>query len=259
MKRFCAEFGVAHEECGKLVVATTEAEVPRLAELIRRGTSNGLAGIRVLSSAEAREREPHVRCVQAVLVPEEGIVDYPAVCAALVDRITELGGEVRTSCEVRSITATNGGWIIQAGADELRSSFLINCAGLYCDRVAEMCGETLDLRIVPFRGEYYQLREDRQSTGSAPDLPGARSRLPIPRRALHADDSRRNRSRAKCRAGVRARRLSGGNRECARRDRRADFSRTVAIPSAISFDGELRAAPIVESSLVLQVVAAARS
>ena len=163
MKRFCAEHGIAHEECGKLVVATTDSERPRLAELIRRGTSNGLAGIRVLSPAEAREREPHVRCVQAVLVPEEGIVDYPAVCSALAGRITELGGEVRTSFEVRSIAASNEGWVVQTGADEIRSSFLINCAGLYCDRVAEMCGETLDLRIVPFRGEYYELREDRRS------------------------------------------------------------------------------------------------
>jgi L-2-hydroxyglutarate oxidase len=163
MKRFCAEHGVAHEECGKLVVATTDAERPRLAELVRRGTSNGLAGLRMLSPAEAREREPHVNCVQAVLVPEEGIVDYPAVCGALVDRIVELGGEVRTSAEVRSIAAAQKGWVVQAGGDEIPSSFLINCAGLYCDRVAEMCGERLDLRIVPFRGEYYELREDRRS------------------------------------------------------------------------------------------------
>jgi L-2-hydroxyglutarate oxidase len=163
MKRFCVEHGIAHEECGKLVVATSDAERPRLAELIRRGTSNGLTGLRVLSPEEAREREPHVRCVQAVLVPEEGIVDYSAVCSALVDRIVELGGEVRTSTEVRSISSDGKDWVIQTEADEIRSSFLINCAGLYCDRVAEMCGEKPDLRIVPFRGEYYELREDRRS------------------------------------------------------------------------------------------------
>ena len=163
MKRFCTENGIAHEECGKLVVATSDAERPRLSELIRRGTSNGLEGIKVLSPEEAREREPHVSCVQAVLVPEEGIVDYPAVCAALVDRIVELGGEVRTSTEVRAISAGDRGCVIQTAGAEIRSSFLINCAGLYCDRVAEMCGETLDLRILPFRGEYYELREDRRS------------------------------------------------------------------------------------------------
>jgi len=163
MKRFCAEFGVPYEECGKLVVATSDAERPRLAELIRRGTSNGLEGLRVLTPEEAREREPHVDCVQGLLVPEEGIVDYPAVCATLAERITELGGEVRTSTEVRSVASTTSGWAIQTSADEIRSSFLINCAGLYCDRIAVMCGEKLDLRIVPFRGEYYELREDRRS------------------------------------------------------------------------------------------------
>lgn len=163
MKRFCADFGIAHEECGKLVVATSERERPRLAELIRRGTSNGLEGLRVLTPEEAREREPHVNCVQALLVPEEGIVDYPAVCAALVDRIVEHGGEVRTSTEVTSVSSSGSGWVLQTAAGELRSSFIINCAGLYCDRVAEMCGEKLDLRIVPFRGEYYELREERRS------------------------------------------------------------------------------------------------
>ena len=163
MKRFCAEYGIAHEECGKLVVATSDDERPRLSELIRRGTSNGLQGVRVLTPQEAREREPHVQCVQAVLVPEEGIVDYPAVCNALVDRIVALGGEVRTSAEVRAISANGKGWIIQTSGGEIRSNFLINCAGLYCDRIAEMCGEKLDLRIVPFRGEYYELREDRRS------------------------------------------------------------------------------------------------
>jgi len=163
MKRFCAEYGIAHEECGKLVVATSDSERPRMAELVRRGTSNGLEGLRLLTPEEAREREPHVNCVQALLVPEEGIVDYPAVCAALVDRIIERGGEVRTSSEVKSIASSDAGWVIQTSAGELRSSFIVNCAGLYCDRIAEMCGEQLNLRIVPFRGEYYELREERRS------------------------------------------------------------------------------------------------
>jgi L-2-hydroxyglutarate oxidase len=163
MKRFCAEQGVAFEECGKLVVATSDEERPRLAELVRRGTSNGLAGLRMLTPEEAREREPHVNCVQALLVPEEGIVDYPAVCATLARLIAELGGEVRTSTAVQSIASTDAGWVVNTGADEIRSNFLINCAGLYCDRIAQMCGEKLDLRIVPFRGEYYELREEKRS------------------------------------------------------------------------------------------------
>src|SRR5690349_9487748 len=80
MKTFCRQYGVPHEVCGKLVVATSDREVPRLEELLRRGVANGLSGLRMLSPAEAREREPHVQCTAAVLVPEEGIVDYTAVC-----------------------------------------------------------------------------------------------------------------------------------------------------------------------------------
>jgi L-2-hydroxyglutarate oxidase len=163
MKAFCREFGVPYELCGKLVVATSEQEVPRLDELFRRGTANGLAGLRMLSPAEAREREPHVRCVAAVLVPEEGIVDYTAVCRALVDRIIERGGEVRTSMAVQTITPDGRGWIVATPHGDLRASYLINCAGLQCDRVARLAGEKLDLRIVPFRGTYFKLRPERRS------------------------------------------------------------------------------------------------
>jgi L-2-hydroxyglutarate oxidase len=163
MKAFCREFGVPHEVCGKLVVATSEQEMPRLDELLRRGTANGLAGVRTVSPAEAREREPHVRCVAAVLVPEEGIVDYTAVCHALVDRVIERGGEVRTSTAVETITRDNRGWVVVTPHGDLRASYLINCAGLQCDRVARLAGEKLDLRIVPFRGTYFKLRPERRS------------------------------------------------------------------------------------------------
>lgn len=163
MKAFCREFGVLHEVCGKLVVATSEQEVPRLDELLRRGTSNGLSGLRTLSPAEAREREPHVRCVAALLVPEEGIVDYTAVCSALVDRIVERGGEVRTSTSVETIASDSRGWTVATPHGDLRASFLINCAGLQSDRVARLAGERLDLRIVPFRGTYFKLRPERRS------------------------------------------------------------------------------------------------
>ncbi len=163
MKAFCRQYSVPHEVCGKLVVATTDQEVPRLEELMRRGTANGLSGLRMLSPAEAREREPHVRCIAAVLVPEEGIVDYTAVCDTLVDRIVELGGEVRRSSAAEAIASRADGWTIQTQRGDVRASHLINCAGLQCDRVARMAGETLDLRVVPFRGEYLKLRPERRS------------------------------------------------------------------------------------------------
>ncbi|MGE5102618.1 MAG: L-2-hydroxyglutarate oxidase [Deltaproteobacteria bacterium] len=163
MKAFCRQFGVPHEVCGKLVVATSDDELPRLEELLRRGLANGLAGLRMLSPAEAREREPHVHCVAAVLVPEEGIVDYTAVCDTLVDRIVELGGEVRTNAAVQTIASSGGEWIVTTPSEEVRASYLINCAGLHCDRVARLADESLDLRIVPFRGEYFKLRPERRS------------------------------------------------------------------------------------------------
>jgi (S)-2-hydroxyglutarate dehydrogenase len=163
MKTFCQLYSVPHEICGKLVVATTEQELPRLEELMRRGIANGLSGLRMLPPAEAREREPHVRCMAAVLVPEEGIADYIAVCDTLVDRIVESGGVVRTGTTVEAIASHADGWTIETRRGEVRGSYLINCAGLQCDRVARMAGETLDLRIVPFRGEYFKLRPERRS------------------------------------------------------------------------------------------------
>jgi (S)-2-hydroxyglutarate dehydrogenase len=163
MKTFCQLYSVPHEICGKLVVATTEQELPRLEELMRRGIANGLSGLRMLPPAEAREREPHVRCMAAVLVREEGIADYIAVCDTLVDRIVESGGVVRTGTAVEAIASHADGWTIETRRGEVRGSYLINCAGLQCDRVARMAGETLDLRIVPFRGEYFKLRPERRS------------------------------------------------------------------------------------------------
>jgi len=163
MKRFCEEYGVRHEMCGKVVVATSAEELPRLEELLRRGTANGLSGVRMLSADETREREPHVRCVSSVLVPEEGIVDYPAVCEALVDRIVSLGGEVRVNSRVESIAPVADGWVLTTPHGDVRAGYLINCAGLHCDRIARLAGEKIDVRIVPFRGEYFELRPERRS------------------------------------------------------------------------------------------------
>src|SRR6185295_17461627 len=101
--------------------------------------------------------------VASVLVPEEGIVDYPAVCNALVDRITSLGGEVRVNAGVESIETDGDGWMLGTPHGDVRASYLINCAGLHCDRIARLAGERLDMRIVPFRGEYFELRPERRS------------------------------------------------------------------------------------------------
>ncbi|HEU0124393.1 MAG TPA: L-2-hydroxyglutarate oxidase [Bryobacteraceae bacterium] len=162
MVRFCAEHGVKHEICGKLVVAASQEEAPRMMDLYERGTANGLSGLRVMGREEMREIEPHVGGVQALRVPEEGIVDYAGVCAALVAGIRAQGGEVRTSARVTKLRETGTGWVVESSAGDSEVDFLVNCAGLHCDRVAELGGVPREMRIVPFRGEYYLLRADRQ-------------------------------------------------------------------------------------------------
>lgn len=161
MTAFCREHGIAHEVCGKLVVAVDESEVPQLRELLERGTANGLSGLRWMSAPEMREIEPHVGGVAAVHVPEEGIVDYPAVSRTLAQEIERLGGTVLTGAEVLGLRRERNGWIADTSAGALDASLLVNCAGLYSDRVARLAGERPQVQIVPFRGEYYALRPER--------------------------------------------------------------------------------------------------
>lgn len=158
MIAFCREHSIPHEVCGKLVVATSTDELPRLKTLLERGTANGLAGLTWMdSAAQFREIEPHVNGVAAVRVPEEGIADYPAVCRKLAERIRARGGQVRTGTPVQRITRNGAQWIVGAGNEEFRGGFLFNCAGLHCDRIAKLAGERPTTRIIPFRGEYFTL------------------------------------------------------------------------------------------------------
>lgn len=161
MTQFCREHAIHHEICGKVVVATDEAELPRLRALQERGMQNGLGGLRWLGREELREREPHAAGVAAVLVPEEGIVDYAAVIAKIVERSQAAGCELLVSSGVKAIAPEGKGWRIRHDGGELAADFLVNCAGLHCDRVSELAGETRSTRIVPFRGEYYQLKPTR--------------------------------------------------------------------------------------------------
>ena len=162
MTEFCAEHGVQHEICGKLVVAGTEAELPRLEEMLERGTANGLQGLRRLSADEAREIEPHVRAKAAILVPEEGIVSYGGVCRALERILSEGGTEITTGAEVTHLRRASGSWRITTTAGVFESRVIINCAGLHADRIVTMAGGDPGCRIVPFRGEYHRLRPERE-------------------------------------------------------------------------------------------------
>jgi L-2-hydroxyglutarate oxidase len=162
MTKFCREEDIAHEICGKLVVAVTPEELPRLDELLRRGQANGLQGLRKLEITEMRKIEPHVNGLAAVHVPEEGIVDYRQVCDRLALRIQERGGRIVTDAKVERLERKADAWIATTKTAEYDADFLINCAGLHCDLVAKMAGERRDLRIVPFRGEYYYLKPEAQ-------------------------------------------------------------------------------------------------
>ncbi len=162
MTEFCQENGVPHEICGKLVVAADENELPRLAALEERGTANGLIGLRRLSREEMLEIEPHVGGVAALRVPQEGIVDYARACEALAGRLAERGSKVVTGAEVRKLRSSGKGWVAETPAGAFEADFLVACAGLHSDRVASLAGERRETRILPFRGEYFKIRPDRQ-------------------------------------------------------------------------------------------------
>jgi L-2-hydroxyglutarate oxidase len=163
MVAFCRAENIPHEICGKLVVAVTPDELPRLDELVRRGLANGLRGLRKIDGVEMRKMEPHVNGVAAAHVPEEGIVDYGQVCDRLAARVREHGGRIVTGAKVTRLSRTSGSWVATTAGGDFGADFLINCAGLHCDRVAELAGERRDVRIVPFRGEYYQLKPSAQN------------------------------------------------------------------------------------------------
>ncbi|HVU33372.1 MAG TPA: L-2-hydroxyglutarate oxidase [Opitutaceae bacterium] len=158
MIAFCQEHGIRHEVCGKLVVATTSDDVDRLRTLQERGTQNGLRGLRWLQGAELREIEPHAAGLAAVHVPEEGIVDYQAVCDAMERELRAGGATVTLGAKVLRIRRHGGESIVETTAGPFVADFVVACAGLYSDRVAAAAGEPRAARIVPFRGEYYRLR-----------------------------------------------------------------------------------------------------
>ena len=163
MVEFCRENAIPHDICGKLVVASDDAEVGRLHGLHERGIANGLQGLRWLDQAEMRDIEPHVGGVAALRVPQEGIVDYPRVCEVLAEKLAASGVAVVTGARAGKIERKSAEWRISTTRGDFLAGFVINCAGLHSDRVAENAGEFRDTRIVPFRGEYYKLRPERES------------------------------------------------------------------------------------------------
>lgn len=155
--KFCQDNQIAHEICGKLVVATNHAEVSQLEMLFQRGSANGLSGIRKLSSGEIREIEPHCSGVAGLFVPQTGIVDYRSMVDVLKDKVSNLGGDVRLNTAVIDIDHRASEIIVSTSGGEFIAKRVVSCAGLQSDRLANKTGSAKDLRIVPFRGEYFEL------------------------------------------------------------------------------------------------------
>lgn len=163
MIRFCEANGIPFSLIGKLIIAVEESERPGLEEIHARGRANGVEGLELLSGEALREREPHATGVAALWVPGAGIVDYTAVAAAMAKDVESKGAEILVSHEVRAIRREGDGVRIDWAGGSLAAKRLIACAGLQCDRVAARSGPIDDLRIIPFRGDYYRLRPEARS------------------------------------------------------------------------------------------------
>jgi (S)-2-hydroxyglutarate dehydrogenase len=157
MVEFCREHGIPHKVCGKVVVATSPDELPGLEDLRRRGEANGLVGLRLIGPEELREIEPHAAGLQALLVPSTGVTDYVVVCQKYSELIFDGGGTVLTSALVTGLKHLSDEIVVETSRGAFTATSLINCAGLFSDRISRMAGDNPQVMIVPFRGEYYDL------------------------------------------------------------------------------------------------------
>ncbi len=162
MYRFCEENNIKHEHCGKIVVAVSEEEIPALDELERRGRANGLSGMKRLRKEEIKDYEPYANGIAGLFVPETGITDYKKVTETYAKKIIDKGGEIKTNTKFLSLTEYDSEFVLQTTEGEVRTKFLVNCGGLQSDRIARLCGVEPGLQIVPFRGEYYMIKKEKQ-------------------------------------------------------------------------------------------------
>ena len=161
MRRFSEEMGIQHDICGKVIVATNDKERPLLENLYQRGLENGLE-IHKMSQEELKEREPHVIGVEAIHVPNAGIVNYKEVCEKIGETIEGRNGKIYLNQKVTAITEKGEEVVIETEKQTFRGKYLINCAGLHSDRIARIAGYKIDMKIIPFRGEYFQIRYERK-------------------------------------------------------------------------------------------------
>jgi (S)-2-hydroxyglutarate dehydrogenase len=178
MVEFCREHGIPHEVCGKVVVATDESELPGLHELLRRGNANGVPGLSMIGPGQLYDIEPHCTGIAALHVPGTGITNYARVAERYAELIQAAGGSIFTTCEVRNIEHRSE-VVLETNANSIKASYVINCAGLHSDRVMRLAGEDNGLRIVPFRGEYYEIVPSRRSLVRNLIYPVADPRFPF--------------------------------------------------------------------------------
>lgn len=162
MYSFCEQYNIKHERCGKIVAAASEAELPALNMLEERGRANGLEGLKRLSREELKEYEPSVSGIAGLFVPQTGIVDYKDVVEKYAELIRQMGGVIKTDSQVVSVRKVNKELILNTKNDEFKAKLIVNCAGLQSDRVAKLCGVDPKLKIIPFRGEYYKLKKEKE-------------------------------------------------------------------------------------------------
>ena len=159
---FCNENNIPYDLCGKLVVATDKSELGRLRDLYDRGRENGLEGLELLDKEQIKEIEPHLACIQGIRVPQTGIIDYKVVCNKLAEKIELSGGDIHLNTLVRSIDDSGEEVQIVTNKSFVECKMVINCAGLYSDKVASMHLGNIDTKIIPFRGEYYELTTEAE-------------------------------------------------------------------------------------------------
>jgi len=162
MYRFCDEQNIIHEQCGKIVIATSQKEIPSLNLLEERGRANNLVGMKRLRAEEIKEYEPYVNGIDGLFIPQTGIVDYTDVSKAYARIIQESGGLIKTSTKVTGLRKEQNEFILETNKDPVKTRNIINCAGLQSDRVAKLCGINPGLQILPFRGEYYEIKPEKE-------------------------------------------------------------------------------------------------
>lgn len=162
MYAFCEENKIPFDRCGKIVVAADKEEIAALNMLEERGKANGLSGIKRLKAEEIKQYEPHATGIDGLLVPQTGIVDYIAVTNKYAELIRNYGGEIKLNSKLNGVKSDGKDLILFAGDEEYRTKFVVNCGGLQSDRIAKLFGVDPKLQIIPFRGEYYKLKKEKE-------------------------------------------------------------------------------------------------